>query len=62
MQVCKMGAAGKTNIHYMAQSLSKYVNMAVTMREVGGFLVTHSAELSRFTSLSHLKVSAETHN
>ena len=40
-----MGAAGKKNIHYMTQSLSKYVNMAAMMREVGGILVTHSAEL-----------------
>ena len=57
LQVCKMGVARKMNIPYMALSLSKYVNRAVMMREAGGFLVTHSADLQRYSrkSLSHSK-------
>ena len=32
------GAAGKTNMHYMALYLSKYVNRAAIIREMGGLL------------------------
>ena len=35
LQVCKMGAARKINIPYIALSLSKYANKAVMMREAG---------------------------
>ena len=42
-----------TSIHYMTLSLSNYVNRAAMMREVGGFLVTHFADLQSFVAVRY---------